>query len=55
MNTQENYKPVENSMALTIRKEYRLVIIKNALKTTFRISYKSLLYAMFLIFVNIII
>ena len=55
MNTQDEYKPVVNCMALTIRKEYRLTVIKNAMKTTFRISYKALLYALFLTFVNILV
>lgn len=54
MNTQE-YTPVTSCLALTVRKEHRLTVIKRATKTTFRISLKSFLYALFLTFANIII
>ena len=52
MNTQE-YTPVASCMALTVRKEHRLMVIKRATRTTFRISWKTLLYALFLTIANI--
>lgn len=54
METQE-YKPISNELALTIRKEYRLTIVKNIARTTLRISWKTLLYAIFLTFANILV
>ena len=47
MNTQEDYRPVASCMALTVRKEHRLTVIKKATRTTLRISWKTLLYALF--------
>lgn len=44
-----------NILTLTIRGDYRLMVIKNAIRTTFRISLKSLLYALFLTFLNILV
>lgn len=55
MNTREDYKPVVSCMALTIRKEHRLTVIKRATRTTLRISWKTLLYALFLTFANILV
>ena len=55
MNTQEDYKPVASCMALTVRKEHRLMVIKRATRTTFRISWKTLLYALVLTFANILV
>lgn len=55
MNTYEEYKPVSNSLALTVRKEHRLIVIKRATYTTFRISWKALLYTLFLTLANVII
>ena len=54
MNTRE-YTPISNCLALTIRKEHRLTVIKKATRTTFRISWKTLLYAFFLTFANILV
>lgn len=54
METQE-YKSISNDLALTIRKEYRLTIIKKAARTTLRISWKTLLYVVFLTFANILV
>ena len=55
MNTQENYIPVTSCMALTVRKEHRLTVIKRATRATLRISLKTLLYALFLTFANILV
>ena len=46
MNTQEDYRPVASCMALTVRKEHRLTVIKRATRKTIRISWKTLLYAL---------
>ena len=54
METQE-YKPINNHLALTIRKEYRLTVVKKVARTTIRISWKTLLYAVFLTFANILV
>lgn len=54
MKTQE-YKPISNDLALTIRKEYRLTVIKKVVRTTLRISWKTLLYVVFLTFANILV
>lgn len=54
MDNQE-YKPVTNCLALTIRKEHRLIVIKNATKTTIRMSWKTLLYVLFLTIANAIV
>ena len=61
MNTQEytevvkTYKPVEECLALTVRKEHKLIVIKNATTTTIRMSIKTLLYMLFLMCVNVIV
>ena len=55
MNTQEEYRPVASCMALTVRKEHRLTVIKRATRKTIRISWKTLLYALFLTFANIMV
>lgn len=54
MNTQE-YIPVSNCFALTVRKEHRLMVIKKASRTTLRMSWKTLLYAILLTFTNILV
>lgn len=54
MDTQE-YTPVTSCLALTVRKEHRLTIIKKATRTTIRISLKTLLYALFLTVANIMV
>jgi len=54
MNTQE-YTPVTNCLALTVRKEHRLTVIKKATRTTLRMSWKTLLYVLFLTFANILV
>lgn len=54
MDTQE-YTPVTNCLALTVRKEHRLTVIKRATRTTFRISWKTFLYALFLTFANVLV
>ena len=52
MNTKE-YVPIPSNLALTVRKEHRLIVIKRATRTTFRISVKALLYALILTVANI--
>ena len=54
MDTKE-YTPVTNCLALTVRKEHRLTVVKNATKTTLRMSWKTLLYVAFLMVANIIV
>ena len=54
MNTEE-YVPVASNLALTVRKEHRLTVIKKATRTTLRVSWKSLLYAFLLTFINILV
>ena len=54
MNAQE-YTPVTSCLALTVRKEHRLTVIKRATRNTIRISLKSLLYALFLTVANILV
>lgn len=54
MDTKE-YTPVTNCLALTVRKEHRLTVIKRATRTTIRISWKTLLYALFLTVANILV
>ncbi len=55
MNTREDYIPVTSCMALTVRKEHRLMVVKKVTRTAFRISWKTLLYAMFLTVANILV
>ena len=55
MNTQENIYPKTNCLALTVRKEHRLMVLNKVKKTTVRISLTTLLYALFLTLVNIVI
>lgn len=52
MNTNE-YVPVPNTLALTVRKDHKLMVIKKATRTTFRISLKTLLYLALLTVVNV--
>ncbi len=54
MKTQE-YTPVTNCLALTVRKEHRLTVIKRTAKTTIRMSVKTLLYILFLMFANVMV
>ena len=54
MNTHE-YIPIANNLALTVRKEHRLIVIKRASRATIRISLKTLLYALFLTVANILV
>ena len=51
----EEYKQIDRNLALTVRKEYRLTVVKNVTKTAIRISWKTLLYVTFLMVANIII
>lgn len=54
MDTKE-YMPISNNLALTVRKEHRLMVIKRASRNTIRISFKTLLYAIFLTIANILV
>ena len=55
MNTQQEIYPKSNCLALTVRKEHRLMIINKITRKTFRISWKTLLYALFLTVANILV
>ena len=45
--------PKSNCLALTVRKEHRLVCINRAARKTIRVSWKTLLYTLFLTVANI--
>ena len=51
----QEYKQIDRNLALTVRKEYRLTVVKNVTKTAIRISWKTLLYVTFLMVANVII
>lgn len=55
MNTQQEIYPKSNCLALTVRKEHRLMVINRVRKTTVRVSLKTLLYALFLTVLNIVV
>lgn len=55
MNTQEDFYPKSNCLALTVRKEHRLVVFNRFRRTTVRVSFKTLIYAMFLTVMNIVV
>lgn len=55
MNTQEELYPKTSCLALTVRKEHRLMVINRVRKTTVRVSLKTLLYALFLTVLNIVV
>ena len=60
MNTQEytqetEYIKTPDSLALAVVKEHRLMIIRKASRITFRMSWKTMLYMLFLTFTNIVI
>lgn len=48
MNTQTDNYPKSNCLALTVRKEHRLIVFNRAARTTIRVSWKTLLYVLFL-------
>jgi len=54
MKAQENLQPT-NCLALTVRKEHRLVAINKAVKSTAMITWKVMLFALTLTFVNMFI
>ena len=49
------YNQIAKDLALTVRKEYRITVVKNVAKTTIRMSWKTILYVAFLMVANIII
>ena len=49
------YNQTAKDLALTIRKEYRITVVKNVAKTAIRMSWKTILYVAFLMVANIII
>ena len=51
----QEFNQIEKNLALTVRKEHRLTVVKNATKTTLRMSWKTLLYVAFLMVANIIV
>ena len=55
MNTQEEFYPKSNCLALTVRKEHRLIVINNLRKATIRVSLKTLFYAFFLTVMSIVV
>ena len=55
MNTQQEIYPKSNCLALTVRKEHRLMVINRVRKTAVRVSLKTLLYALFLTVLNIVV
>ena len=55
MNTHQEIYPKSNCLALTVRKEHRLMVINRVRKTTVRVSLKTLLYALFLTVLNIVV
>ncbi len=54
MNNHE-YKPVSNCLALTVRKEHRLIVIKKASTKALRVSWKTILYVIFLTVANVLV
>ena len=55
MNTQNRYIPVSNCLALTVKKDHRLVVAKKAATVTFRVLWKAVLYAFILTIATVII
>ena len=55
MNTKDLIYPKTDCLALTIRKEHRLIVINKVSKNTIRISLKTLFYALFLTLANIVV
>lgn len=51
----QEYTPVADCLALTVRKEHSLTVIKKASKKIISMSKKTLLYVLFLMFANILI
>ena len=45
MDMEREIYPKSNCLALTVRKEHRLICINKVTKKTFSISWKSILYA----------
>ena len=54
-NMNRDVYPKSNCLALTVRKEHRLVCINRAARKTIRVSWKTLLYALLLTFANILV
>lgn len=53
MDMEREIYPKSNCLALTVRKEHRLMVINKVTRKTFSISWKSILYAFLLTVVNI--
>lgn len=51
----QEYTPVTDCLALTVRKEQSLTIVKKVSKKIVSMSKKTLLYVLFLMFTNILI
>ncbi len=49
------YKEISKNLALTVRKEHRLTVVKSVARTTIRMSWKTLLYVAFLMVANILV
>lgn len=55
MKTQVEYIPVPKNLALTTKRDYRMIIFKKTSAVVFRVTWKALLYAFILTIANIII
>lgn len=51
----QEHKQIDRNLALTVRKEYKLTVVKNLTKTAIRVSWKTLLYVALLMVANVII
>lgn len=51
----QEYTPVQDCLALTVRKEHSLIVIKKASRKIVSMSKKTLLYVLFLMFANILV
>ena len=52
-NMERDIYPKSNCLASTVRKEHRLVCLNRAARKTIRVSWKTLLYVLFLTVANI--
>ena len=49
------YNEITKNLAISVRKEHWLTVIKSAARTTIRMSWKTLLYVAFLMVSNILV
>lgn len=55
VNLNNEYNEIAKNLAISVRKEHRLTVIKSAARTTIRMSWKTLLYVAFLMVANILV